>query len=306
MSKILVTGGAGFIGSHTVDALIREGHEVVVVDNLSSGKLKNIHPKAQLYEMDIGDPALTTIFEKHIPDFVYHFAAQINVRHSVKDPLADAKTNILGSLNILENARRFKVQKLIFSSTGGVMYGDALTIPTPETHPSYPTSPYAIAKGSVEHYLQFYKDTYHLPFIAFRYANVYGPRQDSKGEAGVIAIFIEAMLHGKKSTINGDGTQTRDYIFVEDIVNANLLALQAPLSGIYNVGTGKETNVNELFSLLKSKIGFQESASFGPLPEGEVKRSCLDIQKIQKDLAFTPHIPLSLGLEKTIDWWKKQ
>lgn len=303
MAKIFVTGGAGFIGSHTVDALIRGGHEVVVVDNLSTGK--QINPKAQLYEMDIGDPALATIFEKHTPDFVYHFAAQINVRHSVKDPLADATTNILGSLNILENARRFGIKKIIFSSTGGVMYGDALTIPTPETHTSYPTSPYAIAKRSLENYLQFYHDNYHLPFVAFRYANVYGPKQDNRGEAGVIAIFIEAIMKGKVPTIHGDGCQTRDFIFIEDVVEANLLALGSSLLGIYNVSTSQETSINELFQIIKNALSFSHQAKYGDLPAGEVRRSALDFHKLYRDVQWKPDFSLKKGIVKTCAWWKQ-
>ncbi|MBI2463900.1 NAD-dependent epimerase/dehydratase family protein [Candidatus Peregrinibacteria bacterium] len=329
MSRILVTGGAGFIGSHTVDALINAGHDVIVIDNLSSGKKTHIHQSAHFYQMDIRDPALASIFKKHSPEFVYHFAAQINVRHSVSDSFNDANINILGSLNVLENARLSGVKKIIFSSTGGVMYGEARAIPTQETHPSYPTSPYAIAKRTMENYLQFYHNNYHLPFVAFRYANVYGPRQDNKGEAGVIAIFIEAITRGKIPTIYGDGSQTRDFIFIQDVVKANLSALessktseaiavessrskrskgvflQAPLIGIYNVSTAQETSIRELFHIIQRVLSFPHEAKYGDLPSGEVRRSALDFQKLYSENQWSPDFSLEQGIVKTCEWWKQ-
>lgn len=305
MSQILVTGGAGFIGSHTVDALIEAGHDVIVIDNLSSGQKANIHPSARFYQMDIRDSGLASIFKKHSPEFVFHFAAQINVRHSVSDPLNDANINILGTLNVLQNARVFGVKKIIFSSTGGVMYGDALTIPTPETHPSYPTSPYAIAKRTMENYLQFYFNNYHVPFVAFRYANVYGPRQDNKGEAGVIAIFIENIMKGRVPTIYGDGSQTRDFIFIQDIVKANLLAMESSLIGIYNVSTSKETSILDLFKVIKNVLSFPHHAKFDDLPSGEVRRSALDFQKLFSETQWKPNFSLKEGIIKTCEWWKQ-
>jgi len=229
--KILVTGGAGFIGSHLVDRLIKEGHKVVIIDNLSTGKKENLNPRAKFYQLDICSPKISEVFKKEKPKAVFHLAAQIDLRKSVNDPVFDANINILGSLNLIQNFLqnlKFKIQnsKFIFSSTGGAMYGNADIIPTPENYSARPISPYGIAKLSIEYYLYYYQKVFGLNFISLRYGNVYGPRQDSKGEAGVVAIFCDKILTGATSIINGNGRQTRDYVYVDDVVEANILAFK--------------------------------------------------------------------------------
>ncbi len=268
MAKILVTGGAGFIGSHIVDALISRGHRIVIVDNLSRGKKENINQKAKFYKIDIRDKKLENVFKKEKPNFVCHHAAHIDLRESVRDPIFDAENNIIGSLNILQNCVKHKVKKIIFASTGGALYGEAKTIPTPESYPAAPLSPYGVAKLSVEYYLHYYFKMFGLPYIALRYANVYGPRQNAHHEAGVIAIFTERMLREKQPTIFGDGRQTRDYVFVGDVVQANILAIKSKKVGFYNVGTGIETSVNQLFKKLKKITGAKIEELHGPAAPG--------------------------------------
>jgi UDP-glucose 4-epimerase len=223
--KILVTGGAGFIGSHVVDAYLELGHEVVVVDNLSSGSIENLNPKAKFYKMDIRDSDIEDLFKNEKPDIVNHHAAQMDVRKSVEDPIYDADVNIIGSLNLLQNCIRYGVKKFIFASTGGAIYGEQDYFPADEEHPTRPLSPYGVAKLTVEKYLYFYKEVHGLNYVVLRYANIYGPRQNPHGEAGVVAIFTSKMLKGEQPVINGDGFQTRDYTFVGDVVRANVLAL---------------------------------------------------------------------------------
>jgi UDP-glucose 4-epimerase len=304
MSKILVTGGAGFIGSHIIDQLIDNGHEVVIIDNLSTGKKENINKKAKFIKIDIGDPKIKNIFKKEKFDYVFHLAAQIDVRKSVEDPIADAKTNILGSLNILENCKNFSVKKVIFSSTGGAIYGDAEIIPTPETYPEKPISPYGICKLSVEKYLYYYHQIFGLNYIALRYGNVYGPWQNSKGEAGVVAIFLDKILSGKQPVINGDGKQARDYVYVDDVVRANMLALESEEIGTYNVGTGIETDVNKLFSVLNNNFSNKIKEVHGEAKMGEQARSCLSFELIKKDLGWEPEVGLEEGIGKTVLWFK--
>jgi UDP-glucose 4-epimerase len=302
--KILVTGGAGFIGSHLVDRLIKENHQVIVVDNLSTGKKENLNPKAQFYQLDILDPKLSEVFQKEKPEVVFHYAAQIDVRKSVKNPLEDAKINILGSLNLLENCKRFKVKKFIFASSGGAIYGQADIVPTPESYPAWPLSPYGVAKLTIEKYLNYYYKVFGLPYTSLRLANVYGPRQNPEGEAGVVAIFCHKLLKGEQPVINGDGTQTRDYVFVDDVVEANLLALEKDKVDIFNVGTAKETSVNEIFQRLKRITGAGIEGIHGPAKQGEQKRSCLDFSKIKKELDWQPNYSLEQGLEKTVNYFK--
>ncbi len=224
--KVLVTGGAGFIGSHIVDKLIEEGYEVIVVDDLSSGKEKNINKKAKFYRLNIQDSGLESVFQKEEPDYVNHHAAQIDVRRSVSYPILDAKINVLGTINLLQNCLKYKTRKVIFASSGGAIYGEQQVFPAPENHPLRPISPYGITKLVAEHYLYYYKTIYELDYMSLRYANVYGPRQDPFGEAGVIAIFIKKMLNEEQAIINGDGEQTRDFVYVEDVARANLLAMK--------------------------------------------------------------------------------
>lgn len=295
--KILVLGGAGFIGSHVVDSLIRKGRKVVVVDNLSTGSRKNLNPKAKFYKLDIQNSQLEKVFKKEKPEVVLHFAAQIDVRKSMEHPLEDAKTNILGSLNVLENSRKYKVKKIIFASTGGAIYGEAKKIPTPETHPAHPLSPYGAAKLAVEQYL----GALDIPFVALRFSNVYGPRQNSKGEAGVVAIFADKILHKKNPVIFGSGLQTRDFLYVQDAVAASLLAFEKQKTGIFNVGTGKETSVNELFRQLKALTKFQGKAQRKSSSKGEVQRSCLDAKRMRLTFGWKPRYSLQQGLKKTVE-----
>lgn len=310
--KILVTGGAGFIGSHLVDRLIKENHKVAVIDNLSAGRRENLNKKAKFYQLDILDSEVSEIFKKEKPEAVFHFAAQIDVRKSVKNPVEDAKINILGTLNILENCRKISVKKSIFASSGGAIYGDTDIVPTPETHPENPESPYGIAKLTVEKYLYFYQKTFSLNYIALRLANVYGPRQNSKGEGGVIAIFCDKMLRNEQPVINGDGTQTRDFIFVADVVNVALKSLtyrgraSAKSGLVYNVGTGKETNINEIFRKIKELTGSDCQEIHGPAKLGEQKRSCLDYSKAKEELNWQPKYSLEEGLRETIRWFRKK
>ena len=301
MKRALVTGGAGFIGSWIVDYLIEEGYKVVIIDNLSSGKIDNLNKRAKFYKGDIGSEEIREIFEKEKPDYVFHLAAEISVIKSIKDPLSNAKTNILATLNLLNCCVEYNVKKFIFSSTGGAIYGDGCKIPTPETEKEEPASPYGISKLSIEKYLQFYKNVHGLDFVSLRYSNVYGPRQDSKGEAGVVAIFIGKILSKEILTINGSGNQTRDYVYVEDIAKANLLALN--LSGIYNVSSGKETSVNEIFREIVEEMKVDIKEIHGPEIKGEQMRSCLSSEKLLNEGWKVKH-DLDLGIKKTIEYFK--
>ena len=304
--KILVTGGAGFIGSNIQDRLIQEGHQVVVVDDLFSGRKEYINPKAKFYKVDIQTKDLEQVFAKERPEVVDHHAAHINVRESVKNPIFDAQVNILGTINLLENCKKYKVKKVIFASTGGALYGDTDVIPTPEDHPTKPISPYGITKLCIENYLYYYKQVHGLDYVILRYANVYGPRQDPYGEAGVVAIFTQKLLANEQPIINGDGKQTRDYVFVEDVVDSNMLALTYKRSDIYNVGTGKETSVNELFRKLVDITGVSKPEKHGPPMPGEQRKSCLSFTKIKEKLGWKPKTGLDEGLEKTVEWFKNQ
>jgi len=304
--KCLITGGAGFIASHLVDKLIEEGHEVTIVDNLSTGKKENLNPKADFYNVDILDSKISNIFKEKKPDIVFHYAAQIDVRKSVENPVESAKINILGSLNILENCKNFGVKKIVFASTGGAIYGEAKTVPTPEDYLPQPISPYGIEKLIVEHYLDFYKKQYNLDYLILRFANVYGPRQNSKGEAGVVAIFCDSILAGSQIIINGSGEQTRDFVFVEDIINANILGVKKNKNGTFNVGTGEETDINTIFLNLKKLFGSEIREIHGPEKSGEQERSCLDFTKSKEILDWQPNYDLLQGLEKTKEWFRKK
>lgn len=302
--KIIVTGGAGFIGSHLVDRLIKEKHNVVIIDNLSTGKKENINKKAKFYKLTIESPKLKEVFNKVKPDIVFHLAAQINVRDSVANPINDAKINILGSLNLLENCKKFGIEKIIFASTGGAIYGDADIIPTPEDYKETPVSPYGVAKLSVEKYLYYYWKVKKLKFVSLRLANVYGPRQNSKGEAGVVAIFCDKMLSDKQPIINGNGRQTRDFVYVDDVVEAFYFSFKKTEKvGIYNIGTAKETDINTIFQELKKLTGAKCKKIHGPSLEGEQKRSCLDFNKAKKELGWKPKYSLKEGLKETVEWF---
>jgi len=307
MAKILVTGGAGFIGSHIVDVLIKKGHRVVIVDDLSTGVKKNLNPRARFYKLNIQDKKLAEIFHREKPNYVFHEAAQIDVRKSVNDPMADAKINILGSINVLQNCAQAKVKKVIFASTGGAMYGDpaAKFLPSREVYRPRPVSPYGVAKLSVESYLFYFYKQYGLVYTALRYGNVYGPRQNPHGEAGVVAIFCNKILAGEQPIINGLGWQTRDYVYVGDVVAANLAALKSKAVGEINIGTGVESDVNQIFRLIVKHLGKKVKEIHGPAKPGEQKRSCLDYSLAKKALKWKPKVNLEDGIKKTAIWFKQ-
>ena len=301
--RILVTGGAGFIGSHIVDALVERGHKVVVVDNLYTGFENNVNPEAKLYQLSICDRELARIFEQEKPEVIYHQAAQTIVTRSTSEPVFDAEQNILGSLNIILNCLKFGISKIIYASSGGAVYGDPGYYPVDEEHPVRPLSPYGASKHTVEHYLQLYSSEYGLPYVALRYANVYGPRQNTRGEAGVVAIFARQMLSGEQPTIFGAGDKTRDYVHVSDVVAANLLAMEKGDNAIYNIGTGIETSDQEMFDTMAGLLGYVSPPVYAPVRKGEVFRICLDCTKAQKELAWQPRLSLKEGLTRAIEYY---
>jgi UDP-glucose 4-epimerase len=302
--KILITGGAGFIGSHIQDAYLAQGHEVAVLDNLLTGRKENLNKKSRFYEEDIRSARIDSIIKEFRPDILNLHAAQMDVRKSVEDPKYDCDVNGMGFLNLLEAGRKWGVRKVVFASSGGAVYGEQVAYPADESHPTNPVSPYGITKLLGDKYLQFYQDTHGMDFVSLRYANVYGPRQNPHGEAGVVAIFTTKLLSGQIPTINGDGLQTRDYVFVEDVVRANILALQEEARGIYNIGTGVETNVVEIYQTLARVLGVDKKAKHGPAKPGEQQRSVISSEKIKKELAWRPESSLAQGLEKTVAYFR--
>lgn len=303
--NILVTGGAGFIGSHLVDGLTQEGYKVVVVDNLSTGKVENLNRNVLFYQQSIeDDEMMERIFMLHKFDFVFHLAAQASVSISVKDPVKDAKANILGTLVLLEKSVKYGVKKFIFSSTGGAIYGENAPVPTNEATVPCPISPYGIAKRSVEMYLDFYKKEKNLNYVSLRYGNVYGPRQDPNGEAGVVAIFSSRMIKNDEVFIFGDGEYVRDYVYVKDVVRANLLAMKENASGIYNIGTGVGTTVNELFKMLAQITGYNRQPTYAPHRKGDIRRSILDASRANSELGWSPTTTLMEGLAATVEFFK--
>jgi UDP-glucose 4-epimerase len=302
--KVLLTGGAGFVGSHVADQLLARGHEVAVVDDLSSGKKENIPDGTMFYEQDIRD-GCAEIFEEFEPDALCHQAAQMDVRRSVKAPDFDADVNVLGTIRLLQCCVAQGVRRVVFASTGGAVYGEQREFPAPEDHPQYPISPYGVSKLAGERYLHFYNTQYGLPYAALRYANVYGPRQDPHGEAGVVAIFCGNLAAGRGSTINGSGEQTRDYVYVEDVARANVLALEgdAP-SGAYNVGTGIETSVNELYEILRETSGADLLPAHVAAKPGEQLRSSVDPTTAARVLGWRSVTDLVTGLERTLRFFK--
>ena len=304
--NILVTGGAGFIGSHMARRHSDDGHRVVVVDDLSAGKREKVPERARFLQADIAEVDLEPLLREEKIDFVSHHAAQIDLRHSVSDPLHDARANILGSLKLFEACRRAGVRRILFSSTGGALYGEPEGgLPAPESHPTNPVSHNGCAKHSIEKYLHNYAVVHGFQPQIFRYANVYGPGQNGTGEAGVVAIFAEAILHGRQPRIRGDGEQTRDYVFVGDLVEAAARAAASGKSGTWNLGTGVETSVNRLFDLIARALDYREPAEHVPLPPGEQRRSVLNGSAVLRDFRLPPYTPLESGIRVTADSFRK-
>lgn len=304
--KILVTGGAGFIGSHLADRLVQEGHETVVVDDLSSGSRRNLNRAATFYKRDVQGSWLEGVFRKERPVALLHLAAQMNVRRSVDDPLFDARVNILGTLNVLQQAVRYGARKVVFASSGGAIYGEPDVFPAPETHPTRPLSPYGISKLTGEYYLEYYQRMSGIQCVSLRFSNVYGPRQDPHGEAGVVAIFAQKMLGGEQPIINGNGRQTRDFIYVDDVVEACLAVLGRDAQGIYNVGTAHETSVNDLFRKLADATKADCKQLYGPAKKGEQMRSVVDASKLRQELGWEPRVSLDEGLARTVDYFRER
>lgn len=300
--RILVTGGAGFIGSHVVDACLAAGHQVVVVDNLFTGKTRNLNPAARFYEIDIASPGLDEVIAHEKPEVVSHQAARVDVRASMVQPLLYAQTNVLGSLNLLEACRRHGVRKVIYAQTGGCVYGEPTELPAPESHPIRPIEPYGISKYAMELYLAAYARHHGITYTVLRYPNVYGPRQDYNGEAGVTAIFARHMLLGTQAIINGTGEQLRDYVYAPEVARANLLALEGGENEIYNVGSGVGTSVNQIFALLKEITGYQRDAVYGPARPGEVSASYLNSEKAWRGLGWKCEVSLPEGLRNTVEY----
>ncbi|VVB53024.1 GDP-L-fucose synthase [uncultured archaeon] len=303
--RMLVTGGAGFIGSHIVDRLLMEKHDVAVADNLSSGTRGNVPFGVEFYEVDLTSPGLTEAITEFKPDVVFHEAAQINVRKSIENPTTDAKTNIIGSINLLEACRKNNVKKIIYASSGGAVYGEPQKLPVPEDHPIKPLSQYGASKHAVEHYLEIYRQNYDLNYTILRYSNVYGPRQNPNGEAGVIAIFAKAFLNGSQPVIFGDGNQTRDFIYAADVAQANLLAAQKKTpEKTFNVGSGTEISINKITDLISKATDAKTKPKYGPEVPGEVRHTYLDISRAKKELGWQPKKKIEDGIKETVEWIK--
>jgi UDP-glucose 4-epimerase len=304
--KVLVTGGAGFIGSHIADRLVNDGYTVVIVDNLSTGKKEYVNPKAAFHKIDITDfNSLDEVFEKEKPEIVDHHAAQVNVRVSMTDPDMDAKINIMGSLNVLKCALRYNVKKFIFASTGGAIYGEPENLPVSEDTPTNPLSPYGLAKLTVENYIKILSNLNGLPYTILRYSNVYGPRQIVKGESGVIALFTQRMLEGKVPVIFGDGTHTRDYVYVSDVVDANMLALKRGSGKTFNIGTATRVDVNEVYDKLESHLKSGIKPKFGDEIPGEVHHIALDYGYIHSEMGWEPKYDFDRGVKSTVNYYRE-
>ncbi len=302
--KVVVTGGAGFIGSHVVDAFVNAGHQVVVVDDLSTGRKENLNPKARFYQIDIRSDGLEEVFIKEKPAIVSHQAARANVRESMEKPILYADVNVLGSLNLLEICRKHGVKRVIYASTGGAVYGEPQYLPVDENHPINPLDPYGASKHHVEHYLHLYWLNYKLPYVILRYPNVYGPRQDPLGEARVVAIITGKMLKGEQAIINGNGEQERDFVYVGDVARSNVLAVERGDNGIYNIGSGIGTNINTIFEELKRATGYKLPAVHGPAKLGEVFKIYLKSDEAKGALGWQPTVGLREGLERTVAWFR--
>ena len=303
--NILVTGGAGFIGSHIVDQLIAKGHQVIIIDNLVTGQTDLINPQAVFYQEDITNAEqVNKIIQQHQIQVICHQAAQLDVRKSVQDPQYDAQVNIIGTINLFEAAHKNGVKKVVFASSGGAIYGDTDILPTPETHPTDPISPYGIAKLVMEKYAHYYKTIYNIDYTALRYSNVYGPRQNTQGEAGVIAIFASRMLENKEVFINGDGENTRDFVFVQDVVDANIAALTGDIVGAYNVGTSIQSTINQVFDIIHNLSNSNVDKKHIEAKLGEQKHSSLSYDKLQESINWTPKTDLESGLQQTVEWFR--
>jgi UDP-glucose 4-epimerase len=303
--RVVVTGGAGFIGAHSCRAVLEAGHAVTALDDLSHGKREALPPGADLVVMDVRSPQLADEFQRLRPDAVLHLAAQMDVRRSVADPMHDASVNVLGTVNALAAARRAGARRFVFASSGGAVYGEQEAFPAPEQHPRRPASPYGVSKLCGEEYLELARRE-GLSAISLRYANVYGPGQDPMGEAGVVAIFLHKMLGGGDPVINGDGEQTRDFVYVEDVARANLLALGSQTTSPLNVGTGIETSVNQLARILAGAVGYTKPIRRGPPAAGEQRRSSIERGEARGRLGWEPLVPLDEGLRRTADWFRSR
>jgi UDP-glucose 4-epimerase len=306
LAKVLITGGAGFIASNIADKMIELGHSVVIVDDLSSGFEYNINPKAKFFKMDIRDPKLKEVFQKEKPEYIFHHAAQMDVRKSVEDPLFDADVNIKGGLHVIMLALENKVKKFIYASTGGAVYGEPEYLPVDEKHPVNAICQYGISKHTLEHYLFLYNYLYGMNYTILRYPNVFGPRQNPHGEAGVNAIFIGMMLDGQTPKIFGDGKSVRDYIYVGDVVEANVIAMTKGDKNIYNLGWGRGISVNEIYAILQKLLKFKNPPIYSEARAGEIERVYLDASKAKKELGWAPKVTYEEGLQKTIDWFREK
>ncbi len=303
--RILITGGAGFIGSTIADRFIDAGWDVAVLDDLSTGKRENVPARARFYPCDIRSAAAAEVIEKETPEVLCHHAAQIDVRKSMADPRHDCDVNLGGLVNLMQAAvRAGAVKQVLFASSGGAIYGDTDRIPTPEDHPARPVSHYGVAKAAGELYLGVYRANHGIRVAALRYSNVYGPRQDPHGEAGVVAIFCGRLLGGMPCTINGDGTQTRDYVFVGDVARANLLAAEKGWDGALNIGTGVETDVRRLHQMLAAAAGSSAAPLFAPGKAGEQRRSCIDPSAALEALDWRPTVTVADGTARTLEWFR--
>ena len=304
--RVLVTGGAGFIGSHVADRCVEMGHEVAVLDDLSTGREEHVHSRAKFFRVSLLDDGLEGVFKEFSPEIISHHAAQVNVRRSVDDPAHDAQVNVVGSIRLFQCAARHRCRKVIYASSGGACYGEPKRLPASENTRVRPLCPYGVSKFAAEKYLQLFGDLHGLRYTILRYANVYGPRQDPHGEAGVVAIFSEMMMAGKRPSIFGDGSKTRDYVYVDDIVEANVLALTQGDGGTYNVGTGREVSDDQIFAAVRDAVGARMEPVYTEFRQGEVRRIALDAGRIRAELGWTPRVALENGVPRAVAYYREK